>query len=484
MASPFKLLSLKTTLAAPIATLFVLGGCATLEPAYRRPASPTPAAFPQAVAAASPSAAGQTAPGQTAAAISYQRFFIDPNLRSVIALALANNRDLRVAVANIEASRAQYRVQRANLLPTINASANAVYGRAQTETATGAVEPYNEHQYTVGLGASSYEVDLFGRVRSLTKAALETYLATEEARRASQISIISEAATDYLTLAADEAILKTAKDTQTSGAASLEVTQKRFENGVASQLDVRQAQTIVEEARADVAADATLVAQDKNALDLVVGAVVPEALLPRPMDDQVMVMTDLPAGLPSEVLLSRPDVLEAEHQLKSENAQIGAARAAFFPAITLTGSGGASSASLSTLFKGASGIWSFEPQITLPIFAGGANRANLDYAKAERKVYLAQYEKAIQSAFRDVADALARRATIGEQIDADEADVAAAADSLKLSQARYDRGSDTYLNVLTAQRTLFAAQQALDSARLVRSTNLVTLYQALGGGVN
>jgi multidrug efflux system outer membrane protein len=465
----------RKALAAPSLALALLGGC-TLEPAYQRPALPTPAAFPDAQA-------GGTAVVPASASQGWQTFFVDPKLRATIQLALDNNRDLRVAIANIEASRALYRVQRAALLPTVTASAGVAYGRQQTLSATGAVVPYQEHQYSASVGASSYEVDLFGRVRSLSHAALETYLATEEAHQAAQITIISETATDYLTLSADQAILQAAKDTLTSSAASLDVAQKRFDHGIASALDISQAQTIVQQARADVAADTTLVAQDKNALDLVVGASVPQTLLPAMMDDRLMVMTDLPPGLPSDVLLSRPDVLQAEHQLKSANAEIGAARAAFFPTISLTGSGGATSASLSNLFKGASGVWSFAPQVSVPLFAGGANRANLDYAKAERVVYVAQYEKAIQSAFRDVANALARRATIAEQEAADEAYVAASNDALRLAEARYERGADTYLNVLTAQRTLYAAQQALDNTRLIRSTNLVSLYQALGGGV-
>jgi multidrug efflux system outer membrane protein len=321
-------------------------------------------------------------------------------------------------------------------------------------------------------------------VRSLTKAALEQYFATEEARRAAQITLISEVASDYITLAADQATLKAAEDTLTSSKASLDVAQKRFDHGVASALDVRQAETLVQQTRADVDNDRTTVAQDENALDLVAGAPVPESLLPDPLGDQPMTLTALPARLPSTVLLARPDVLQAEDQLKAQNAQIGAARAAFFPSITLTASGGGESASLSTLFKGASGVWTFAPQINLPIFAGGANRANLDLANAQRKVAVVQYEKAIQSAFRDVANALARQATIGDQVAANEAAVAAAADSLKLSQARYERGSDTYLNVLIAQRSLYAAQQGLITARLTRAVNLVTFYTALGGGTS
>jgi outer membrane protein, multidrug efflux system len=332
------------------------------------------------------------------------------------------------------------------------------------------------------VGVSGYELDLFGRVRSLSKSALEQYFSTAEARRASQITLIAEIANDDLALAADTAVLKIAEDTLASASASLDLTRKRFEHGVASQLDVAQATTLVEQARSDVAADTTTVAQDRNALDLVVGSPVPDSLLPGALDDQVPVLSQPPAGLPSDVLLARPDVLEAEHTLKAQNAQIGAARAAFFPTITLTGSGGSSSTDLTNLFKGAYGVWSFAPQISVPIFNGGANIANLDYAKAEQRIAVAQYEKAIQSAFKDVADALARRATIGDQLAAQEAQVAAASDSARLARARYEHGSDTYLNVLIAERTLYGAQQTLIAARLARSTNLVSLYTALGGG--
>ena len=255
----------------------------------------------------------------------------------------------------------------------------------------------------------------------------------------------------------------------------MNVSQKRFEQGIVSLVDVRQAETIVEQAQADVATDTTNVSQDKNALDLVLGSSVPETWLPAKMDNQSAVLTELPTGLPSELLLNRPDVIEAEDQLKSKNAAIGAARAAFFPTVSLTGSGGASNLSLSSLFEVGAGVWSFAPQISPPIFAGGTNVANLDYAKAQQAVYVAQYDKAIQLTFRDVANALARRLTIDAQISADQDQVSSAADSLFISQARYEQGSDTYLNVLTAPRARYAARQALTTARLIRSTNLVAL---------
>ena len=469
------------TIAVAGLALLLLAGCGTLEPAYHRPALPTPDVFPQAEAAA-PS-------GAPAANVGWRTFFTDPKLQAVIQLALENNRDLRVAIANIEAARAQYRVQRADLLPHLNATGSATYLDEPTSILTGTTTaglPAHtyENEYSANLGVSAYELDLFGKVRSLTKAALQQYLATEEARRAAQLTLIAEVATDDLTLASDEAALKIAQDTLVSSNRSLEVAQARFDHGVASRLDVLQAQTLAQQARADAANAETLAAQDRNALDLVVGAPVPAALAPGPLGDGVTVLANLPAGVPSQVLLARPDVLQAERQLKAQNAQIGAARAAFFPSITLTGSDGFTSLNLGKLFTGASSAWSFTPQITVPIFAGGANLANLDYAKAEQKVYLAQYEKAIQTAFSEVANALARRATIGTQIAADEAQVEAAEESVRLSQARYERGSDTYLNLLIAQRTLYAAQETLNSARLTRSTNLVALYQALGGGVS
>jgi multidrug efflux system outer membrane protein len=373
----------------------------------------------------------------------------------------------------------------------VNATTGATYGRSYVgatpglTSGAGAASPYETaHQFTTSVGFTSYEIDLFGRIRSLADAALEQYLATEEARRAEQISLIAEVATDYLTLSADRAGLAQYRGNLVSSRDSLEVTRSRFRAGVASELDVAQADTLVQQARANVASSTTTVATDGNALNLVVGAPVQDELLPEDATDRTLVMQTLPVDLDSRVLLLRPDVLEAEHTLKSANAQIGVARAAFFPAITLTASGGTTSAAFAQLFKGASGVWSFAPGISIPIFDGGANQANLDYDKAERKVDIAKYEQTLQTAFREVADALARRGTIAEEVSADQALVEAATTSLTLSTARYARGSDTYLNVLVAQRTLYSAQQTLISGRLARSTNLVTLYKTLGGGVD
>jgi multidrug efflux system outer membrane protein len=465
----------------------LLTGCGTLEPDYDRPVAPTPAAFPTGPAYPAPPGTDRV----QAATIAWEAFFTDQKLRAVISLALANNRDMRVDIANIEAARAQYRVKRSDLFPTVDASGGATYGRDYVGTipglssGAGAASPYEtEHQFTTSVGFTAYEIDLFGRIRSLAHGALEQYLATEEARRAEQISLIAEVATDYMTLSADIASLSQYKDDLVSSRESLDVTRGRFNNGVANGLDVAQADTLVQQARASVASTTTTVATDENALNLVVGTQVQDDLLPGGAGDQAMVMETLPVGLDSRVLLSRPDVLEAEHTLKSANAEIGAARAAFFPAISLTASGGTASAAFAQLFKGASAVWSFAPSISIPIFDGGANQANLDYDKAERTVDIAKYQQTIQTAFREVADALARRGTIEEELSADQALVAAADTSLTLSTARYARGADTYLNVLTAQRTLYSAKQTLITGRLTRSTNLVTLYKTLGGGIN
>jgi multidrug efflux system outer membrane protein len=454
----------------------VLTGCAGLEPTYQRPAPPIPATWP-------------TGPAYPATADSpvgdWRQVFSDPKLRAVIEQALANNRDLRVAIAQIQASRAQYHIQRADLLPTIDGSAGANRSRSYTGLPASLGGAYSTTTtYSASVATTSYELDLFGRVRSLTKSALETYLATDEARRSTQISLVAEVATDYLTFAADASLLDVSKTTVASAQANLDLAQRRLAGGVASQLDVSNAETILDQAQDDVARYTMQVAQDKNALDLVVGAPVAAGNLPNGMDDPAIHLGEPPAALNSQVLLQRPDVLEAEHTLRGANASIGAARAAFFPSISLTGSGGVQSASLSKLFAGGSGVWSFAPTITLPIFAGGANMGRLDYAKAEDRIDVAQYEKAIQTAFREVSDALAQRGTITERLRAQRAQVAAATQSLHLAEALYARGSDSYLDVLTAQRTLYSAQQSLIAVQLLHTTNVVTLYKVLGGGMN
>ncbi|HWE45376.1 MAG TPA: efflux transporter outer membrane subunit [Caulobacteraceae bacterium] len=457
----------------------MLGGCATLAPKYVRPPAPVPATWPH--GAAYPPA---TASNTTAADERWRDVFTDPKLQAVIAQALANNRDLRVAILNVEQSRAQYRIQRSELFPTVkgNASVTELHEPAAAVGVPGAGS-VDERLYSLNASISSYELDLFGRVRSLTKAALEQYLATDEARRAAQITLVSETATDYVTLAADRERLSVAQATLTSQEASLKITRDRFNAGEASELDVRQAETTVDQARSDIAADTTLAAQDLNALNLVVGATVSDDLLPASLEGPAPIRADLPAGISSAILLKRPDVLQAEHQLKADNADIGAARAAFFPTLSLTAQGGVESTQLSKLFAAGSGAWQFIPNLSVPIFDFGANRARLKSAKVQRDIAVAQYDKAIQTAFREVADALARRGTIDAQLAAQQANVAASDRALFLTKARYDRGIDPYLNYLIAERALYAAQMTDIAAKQARYANLVTLYQALGGGV-
>lgn len=471
-----------------IAIAALLSACGTLAPDYQRPSAPVAASWSDGAAstpAATATAAAQTTTtdSQTAADLGWREFFTDDRLRQVIEQALNNNRDLRVAALNVEKAQAQFRVQRADLFPGVSAAGGQSAQRLPADlSSTG--EPTITRQYTATLGVSAYELDLFGRVRSLRDAALAQYLATEDAQRSTQISLVAQVATAYLTLAADQERLELAKQTLASRQETLRITQKSHEFGASSALDVRQVQTTVEAARADVASYTSLVAQDRNALTLLVGIPIKADLLPASGTQAALTLTqDLPAGVPSEVLLQRPDVQQAERALQAANANIGAARAAFFPRITLTGSAGAASASLDQLFQGGQGFWSFAPQITLPIFDGGRNSANLKVAEVERDIGVAQYEKAIQLAFKDVADALAQRATIGEQTAAQQDLVTASQDAYRLSDARYRRGLDDYLSTLDAQRSLYSAQQGLITARLSQQVNRITLYKVLGGGV-
>jgi multidrug efflux system outer membrane protein len=470
------------------ALLALLTGCTTLAPTYQRPEAAVPANWPE-TAASAPAPAASAAPAQaapSAAAIGWREFFTDPALRRVIDAALQHNQDLRVAALNVEKAQQQYGVQRSELFPAVNAGAGQSVQRVpQTTSSTG--RAYIGREYTASLGFSAYEIDLFGRLRSLRDQALEQYFATEEAQRSAQISLIAQVATAYLTLQADQARLTLARDTLTSQQASYNLTKRSHDLGVSSELDLRQAQTSVESARVDVARYTSTVAQDRNTLVLLVGAQVSADWLPPTAAagqfTAAATLPDVPAGLPSNVLLQRPDVLQAERQLRAANANIGAARAAFFPSITLTAQGGSASTALSDLFTGASRTWGFAPQITLPIFTAGRNQANLKIAEIERDTYVAQYEKAVQTAFNEVSNALADHATLGEQLDAQQALTQAAARAHELSDARYRKGVDDYLSVLDTQRTLYSAQQSLITTRLSQQTNLVTLYKVLGGGL-
>ncbi len=468
---------MKRFLAVASLSLLLLAGCATMAPKYSRPAAPVPGAWPSGEAygpAATP------AGGFSAAGLPWGDFFANESLRKVIALALANNRDLKAAALAVERSRALYGITRAELYPHVDATGGGSVTRVP-ETITGTGQADTSRQYDVGLAVAGYELDLFGRIRSLKDRALSDYLATDQARRSVQIGLVSEVAAQWFALAADRERLGVARETLAVQEKSYELTKRRFEGGVSSELDLRQAQTSVDSARVDIARFKALAAQDRNALDLLAGAPVPEELLPAELGE-VTAMKELSSGLPSEVLLGRPDVLAAEEALKGANANIGAARAAFFPRITLTTSVGLASEQLGDLFKGAAGTWSFAPRILLPIFDAGANRANLRAAKADRDIAVAQYEKAIQGAFREVADALADRGTLGDQLAAQQSLVDAATVTRKLSDARYEKGVDSYLSVLDAQRTLYAAQQNLIAVRLALLANRVTLYRTLGGG--
>ncbi len=457
--------------------LFALSGC-TMIPEYTRPEAPVPAEWPSGPAYKQ----GEVKPtGKAVADIKWQEFFVNEQLQKLIALALSNNRDLRIAALNVERSQAVYRIQRADLFPTVVAAGAGLDQRIPASLSTTG-QSIASHQYSVGLGFSGYEIDLFGRVRSLKEQALEQFFATAEARRSAQISLVAEVASDYLTLAADKEHLEIAQETFESQQASYNLIKSRFKAGASSELDLRQAETSVDTARVDIAAFTSQVAQDENALTLVIGSAVSPDLLPSGLS-AITALKDLSPGLPSEVLQRRPDIMQAEHLLKAANADIGAARAAFFPRITLTSSLGLSSDQLSGLLKGGSGVWSFAPQITLPIFDAGRNQANLKVSKVDREIFLAQYEKAIQSAFREVADALAQHGTLGAQLEAQQALTDATAATYRLSQARYSKGISSYLDVLDSQRSLYSAQQGLIAVHLSRLTNLVTLYKVLGGGV-
>jgi len=455
-----------------------LAGC-SMAPRYNRPEAPVSTAWPTGPAYNMDVTGGPA--DKTLIDTPWQEFFVNPQLQKLIGLALANNRDLRVAALNIEKSRAQFRIQRADLFPRVDAGASATYQRLP-EDFSGTGIPEDLHQYTVGLGVSSYELDLFGRVQNLKDQALQQFFATEEARRSVQISLVAEVAVNYLTLAADREQLKLAGDTLASRQTSYQLIRRRYELGMSSALDLHQVQITVDTARVDIARFTTFVAQDENALNLVVGSHVPNDFLPDELSDTLTAVKDLQPGLPSDVLLNRPDILQAEALLKGTNANIGAARTAFFPRITLVSSVGFGSDDLSGLFKDGSSVWKFAPQISIPIFNAGSNQANLQVAEVDRDIAVAQYEKAIQTAFREVADALALRGTINDQVAAQQSLTDATGESYRLSQARYEKGSDSYLNVLDSQRSLYGSQQNLISVRLARLTNLVTLYKVLGGG--
>jgi outer membrane protein, multidrug efflux system len=467
------------------AAVVVLATGCTFEPKYERPAAPVTQDFPASgVYATQPDANssasnGRTASGQAAPDIGWRDFFADPRLKEIVSLALKNNRDLRVSVLNVQAAQAQYRITRAGLFPTLDAV--GTQSKQRTPRDLSFFNQTISNTYSVGLNAS-WEIDFFGRIQSLKDQALAQYLSTAESRKAAEIALVSSVADQYLTMLAYDDQLTVTQNTLKTAQESYRITKLQYDNGTGSELDLRQAEGVVEQAQANLQSQARLRAQAENALTLLVGEPLPDDL-PKgmPLDTQNL-LSDVPAGLPSDLLTRRPDIAAAEQALLAANANIGAARAAFFPKVSLTGSFGTLSPTLGGLFKPGSAAWSFAPTIDLPIFEGGQNVANLDLANIQKRVEIANYEKAIQTAFREVADGLAARGTYDQQIQSLERFVNSQSRRLSLSDLRYRNGVDSYLTVLTAQTDLYSAQQLLITARLNRLTNLVDLYQYLGGG--
>ncbi|MBB3891691.1 multidrug efflux system outer membrane protein [Phenylobacterium haematophilum] len=442
-----------------------LAGC-SLAPRYQQPQLPTPASWP----------AGDPYLMQSEAElpkVGYRDVFTDPRLQTLMVQALANNRDLRAASANILAARAQYRIQRAERLPQVD-----VDGRY---TRTGGGSAPNVEAYSAQVGVTAFELDLFGRVRSLSDAALNRYFATEAATRATRLTLLGDVAEVWLTYGADASRLKIAQDTVVSAESSVRLTRARLKGGIAPRTDLRQAETVLAAAQADVASLRTALAQDLNALQLLLGAPLDQNLMASSIEDASQGLKTLPVGLPSQVLLRRPDVVQAEYGLRAANAEIGAARAALFPTISLTGALGYASPALSSLFNDGAFTRSFTPSVTLPIFRAGAGLAGVAASQAQRDAALAAYEKAIQSGFRETADALARQGTLAEELTATRTQLNAAQDTMTLTEARYRGGVDTFLANLVAQRSLFTAQSAYVANQLAAAVNRVDLYRAVGG---
>lgn len=467
----------KSSLLAATVVSLSLAGC-SLAPAL----APTTGVVPETLPSGGVYPVAST--GEAAPAIAWRDFFQDDRLEAVIAQGLENNRDLRVTVANVLAARARYGIQRADRLPTVTVSGGATYTDDPAQgAATGAAPGDDVELYSAQVGFSSFEIDLFGRVRNLSEASLQSYLATEEAQRAARISLVAEIANAWLAYAAGQDQLRLSEQTLGTYEETRELTRAQFRIGTASELETRQAEVQYQAARTDIAVLRTRLAQARNALELLVGAGVADARLPEGLPASGATLSSLPTGVSSEVLLRRPDVLQAERLLLAQNANIGAARAALFPSISLTAAYGTASTELSSLFEDGTYAYTVTPGLSLPIFDLGRRRANVRLAEANQQAALATYEGAIQSAFREVSDALAERGTIDEQIDGQRRRAEAARAAADISQARYRVGIASFLQVLDAQRTAYAADQALVQAQLTRQTNLVALYRALGGGL-
>ncbi|MGA9522643.1 MAG: efflux transporter outer membrane subunit [Myxococcaceae bacterium] len=450
----------------------LVGGC-TLAPAYTRPEAPVSQAYPVET---------KEEGDAHAADLGWRDVFGDERLQSLVSLALENNRDLRVAALNVERVQAQYRIQRAPLFPNVGLGANATFQELPSAIPSSAFIP--KSQYSLNLGVTSWELDFFGRTRSLSDAALEQYFATDEARRSAHLALVGQVATAHFNERATSDQLELARKTLQLVEESFRLTQRSFELGTSSELDLKTGESQVETARATLAFYEQQHAQAVNALVFLIGRPLPDDLPASKPLGEATVMADLPAGLPSDLLARRPDILAAEHQLLAANANIGAARAAFFPSISLTGAGGLSSPDLGSLFAGSAFTWNFIPRLNLPIFQGGALKANLDVAEISKRIEIAEYERAIQAAFRDVADALVTRETIGKQLEAQKARVAAEERRYQLAEMRYRAGIERYVTLLTAQRDLYSAQQQLIDVQFARLANVANLYRALGGGWN
>jgi len=464
---------------SPFIVLLVLAlaGC-TLAPEYHRPTAAISPAWPKVPGHGESPTNTAAVP---AAEIGWREFFRDPRLQQLIELALTNNPDLRVAMLNVEQTRALYRIQRNALVPTVDVNANGSRQRISTGFAGGSYAA-TFNQFNVNLGVASYELDLFGRVRSLKKQALETYFATEEAQKSARIALVAEVGAAYLTERELAEQLAVARQSLKAAQQTYELTKRSREAGIMSQLDLNAAEVQRQTARAAAAGYEQQLAQAENYLVLLVGRPLPDDLpLPQPFNPQIC-LSDIPAGLPSDLIARRPDILAAEHQLEAANANIGAARAAFFPTITLTGSAGSASSTLEELFAPGSQAWNFSPQIVWPIFAAGTAWNELQAIKAGKLIEVANYQKAIQTAFREVADSLAARATVQTQLAANQTLVKAERQNYELTEARFHTGVDSSLNVLAAQQALDSARQNLIQSEYSRLFNLINLYQALGGG--
>jgi multidrug efflux system outer membrane protein len=450
-----------------VAAVLTLSGC-QFVPDFLVPKAPVPEQF-----------AIDGSKGKAAAEIGWREFFQNPELQQAITLALANNRDLKTAALRIEEARALYGIQRADQLPNLNATAGGTRTRALVPT-TSNYATYTSYQ--VGLGMTAFELDFFGRVKNLSNAALSQFLATEDARRAAQIALIGEVAKVWLNERALAEQVQIAENTLKARRTSHELVKQRFDAGISNALDLRQSEILVQSAVSAALALKRQHAQSMNALVLLTGSA---AKLPEQQATLSMqsITADIGAGLPSDLLTHRPDIRAAERQLRANQANVAAARAAFFPRISLTAGVGTASSSLSNLFGNGTNTWNFTPIVSLPIFDGGRNQANLDLAKVRTNIAVANYEKTVQVAFREVADALDARATLAEEITAQEAVRNAQAARLELAQARYKNGVANYLDVLDAERELFTAEQQLLSTRLLRLTNAVDLYRSLGGGL-